>query len=95
MVFATAGLAYWLWPEGGAAASVGGTMVKVTWVHVTIATVVGLLTGIAVGVITSYYCSMDKPPVDRSLSSRRPARRQHHRRHRCRNAVHSALSFAS
>ncbi|MEC8194091.1 MAG: sodium-translocating pyrophosphatase [Myxococcota bacterium] len=64
MVFATAGLAYWLWPEGGAAASVGGTMVKVTWVHVTIATVVGLLTGIAVGVITSYYCSMDKPPVD-------------------------------
>ena len=64
MVFATAGLAYWLWPEGGAAAQIGGTMVKVTWVHVTIATVVGLLTGIAIGVITSYYCSMDKAPVN-------------------------------
>ncbi len=64
MVFATAGLAFWLWPEGGAAAQVGGVMVKVTWLHVTIATVVGLLTGIAVGVITSYYCSMDKPPVN-------------------------------
>ena len=64
MVFATAGLSMWLWPEGGATASIGGTLVTVTWVHVTIATVVGLATGIAVGVITSYYCSMDKGPVN-------------------------------
>jgi len=64
MVFATAGLAMWLWPENGATVAIGGTMVKVTWIHVTIATLVGLLTGIAVGLITSYYCSMDKAPVN-------------------------------
>jgi len=64
MVFATAGLAFWLWPESGATTEIGGSLVRVTWIHVTIATVVGLLTGIAVGVITSYYCSMDKAPVN-------------------------------
>ena len=64
MVFATAGLANYLWPAAGVAAKIGGTLVMVTWVHVTIATVVGLATGIAVGLITSYYCSMDKGPVN-------------------------------
>jgi K(+)-stimulated pyrophosphate-energized sodium pump len=64
MVFATAGLSNYLWPAAGVAAKIGGSIVMVTWVHVTIATVVGLLTGIAVGLITSYYCSMDKGPVN-------------------------------
>ena len=64
MVFATGGLAYFLWPEAGATATIGGATVIVSWIHVTIATVVGLLTGIAVGLITSYYCSMGKGPVN-------------------------------
>ncbi len=53
-----------LWPEAGVRATIGGSLVTVEWFHVGIATVVGLATGIAIGIITSYYCSMDKPPVD-------------------------------
>jgi K(+)-stimulated pyrophosphate-energized sodium pump len=37
---------------------------EVTANDVGIATVIGLATGVLVGLITSYYCSMDKPPVD-------------------------------
>jgi K(+)-stimulated pyrophosphate-energized sodium pump len=37
---------------------------EVTANDVGIATVIGLSTGVFVGLITSYYCSMDKPPVD-------------------------------
>ena len=36
----------------------------VTATDVGIATVIGLATGVLVGLITSYYCSMDKKPVD-------------------------------
>src|SRR5690606_29385513 len=49
-----------LWPEGGTL--MGGS--NVTWVDVGIATVVGLATGVAVGLITSYYCSIGKGPVN-------------------------------
>src|SRR5690606_32027778 len=42
----------------------GGVDHTVTWLHVGGATVIGLATGVGVGMITSYYCSMDKPPVD-------------------------------
>jgi len=49
-----------LWPEAGA--TVGDLHVSAT--DVGIATVIGLAVGVAVGLITSYYCSMDKPPVD-------------------------------
>lgn len=61
MAVATFGLANILWPAGGAQISGGGL---VTWTHVGAATVVGLATGVLVGLITSYYCSMNKPPVD-------------------------------
>jgi K(+)-stimulated pyrophosphate-energized sodium pump len=61
MAAATFGLAKVLWPANGADIIGGGT---VTWWQVGVATVVGLGTGVLVGLITSYYCSMDKPPVD-------------------------------
>ena len=49
-----------LWPEGGA--TVGTLEVSAT--DVGIATVIGLGVGVLVGLITSYYCSMEKAPVD-------------------------------
>ncbi|MBK7154054.1 MAG: sodium-translocating pyrophosphatase [Sandaracinaceae bacterium] len=60
MAVATFGIAKYMWPVGGAIIA-GQT---VTFMDVGIATVVGLLVGVAIGMITSYYCSMDKPPVD-------------------------------
>ena len=60
MVPVTFGLAYVLWPSAGAVAGES----TVLWWHVGVATVVGLATGVLVGMITSYYCSMEKPPVD-------------------------------
>ena len=56
MAAATFVLANWLWPSEGT----GG----VTANDVGVATVIGLLTGVAVGLITSYYCSMGRGPVD-------------------------------
>lgn len=53
-------LAAFIWPAEGA--TMNGT--HVGWWDVGIATVVGLLTGVAVGIVTSYYCSMEQPPVD-------------------------------
>ena len=67
MVFVTFGLAKALWPEGGAhnlnAAGVADGSV-IMWWQVGMATVVGLACGVAVGMITSYYCSMGKGPVN-------------------------------
>ncbi len=61
-------LAHQLWPEGGTAildiATGSPTDRVVVWWQVGVATVVGLGVGVAVGLITSYYCSMEKPPVD-------------------------------
>ncbi len=64
MALVTFVLADQLWPTGGAQATIGGVVKNVEAVHVGIATVVGLATGIAVGMITSYYCSMGKAPVN-------------------------------
>jgi K(+)-stimulated pyrophosphate-energized sodium pump len=71
MAVVTFGLAKLLWPEGGTAmmeiTSAGervASSVMIEWWQVGVATVVGLAVGIAVGLITSYYCSMGKPPVD-------------------------------
>ena len=64
MAIATFALANQLWPEGGAEAVVNGQAVTVLWWHVGVATVVGLATGVAVGIITAYYCSMGKDPVN-------------------------------
>ena len=50
-----------LWPANGTADPFSGAIVSAN--DVGIATVVGLVTGVAVGLITSYYCSMGKKPV--------------------------------
>ncbi len=61
MAIATFGIAKYMWPAAGAVTSSGQT---VSWLDVGIATVVGLAAGVAVGLITSYYTSMGKSPVD-------------------------------
>jgi len=62
MALATFGIAFVVWPQGGAEVIVGGKIVQ--WYHVGIATVAGLICGVLVGLITSYYCSMGKGPVN-------------------------------
>ncbi|MCK6506679.1 sodium-translocating pyrophosphatase [Myxococcota bacterium] len=67
MAIATFGLAYWLWPQSGFhnldnAGVPDGRIVH--WWQVGGATVIGLITGVAIGLITSYYCSMGKGPVN-------------------------------
>ena len=61
MAIATFGIAKYMWPEGGATNASGQV---VTWLDVGYATVAGLAAGVLVGLITSYYTSMHKPPVD-------------------------------
>ncbi len=60
MAAATFGLAHWMWPQGG----VQFKDLVVDANAVGIATVIGLAVGVAVGLVTSYYCSMDKNPVN-------------------------------
>lgn len=62
MAGATFGIAHFMWPAAGA--SVGDDTAPILWWHVGAATVIGLVTGVAIGMITSYYCSMEKRPVD-------------------------------
>ena len=62
MAAATFGLAWFFWPEEGT--KVASNPLVVTWWQVGAATVAGLLTGVGVGLITSYYCSMGKRPVN-------------------------------
>ncbi|MCB9662540.1 MAG: sodium-translocating pyrophosphatase [Alphaproteobacteria bacterium] len=52
----TFGIAKVVWPEAG--------LDGVTWLHVGGATVIGLAAGVAIGLVTSYYCSMGKRPVN-------------------------------
>jgi K(+)-stimulated pyrophosphate-energized sodium pump len=69
MAAATFGIAKVMWPEAGVhdidirTGAVINTDAYVWW-EIGLATVIGLATGVAVGMITSYYCSMEKPPVD-------------------------------
>ena len=56
MAVVTFALAYGLWPSSGT----GGT----DWMDVGLATVIGLGVGVGIGLITSYYCSMGKGPVN-------------------------------
>ncbi len=65
MALATFGLAYLVWPgEAEVVRGISaGTVVE--WWHVGVATVAGLVTGVLVGMVTSYYCSMGQPPVDK------------------------------
>ena len=62
MAIATFGLAYLFWPHGGTTFGGGGR--TITWMNVGLATVAGLATGVAIGIITSYYCSMGNKPVN-------------------------------
>lgn len=62
MALATFGIAKYMWPAQGV--TIPGVADPVLWWEVGASTVVGLVTGVAVGLVTSYYCSMDKPPVD-------------------------------
>ncbi len=57
-------IANYMWPGGDKGVPINGTDLFVSAMDVGIATVIGLVVGVAVGMITSYYCSMDKPPVD-------------------------------
>ena len=59
MALATFAIASAVWPEGAVIAEK-----TITAIHIFGATVIGLLAGVAVGLITSYYCSMGKPPVN-------------------------------
>ena len=63
MAFATFGLAFMMWPEGGAVLTKDPT-VTILWWEVGLATVFGLGVGVGVGFITSYYCSLGKGPVN-------------------------------
>jgi len=60
MAIATFGLANMLWPAEGL--NIGDKVV--TAMNVGTATVIGLVIGVLVGLITSYYCSMGKKPVN-------------------------------
>ncbi|RLB49205.1 MAG: sodium-translocating pyrophosphatase [Deltaproteobacteria bacterium] len=60
MAVATFGIARYMWPEGGTTNASGQL---VTWLDVGWATVAGLGAGVLVGLITSYYTSMGKVPV--------------------------------
>ncbi|MEM9068343.1 MAG: sodium-translocating pyrophosphatase [Myxococcota bacterium] len=62
MAAATFGIANYMWPKDGAL--IAGSTDPVLWWEVGAATVIGLGVGVAVGMITSYYCSMEKHPVD-------------------------------
>jgi len=64
MAGATFGIAKYMWPVAGATVGIGDAAVTIQWWQVGAATVIGLVTGVAIGMITSYYCSMDKRPVD-------------------------------
>lgn len=60
MAIVTFVLSYFLWPAEGARV---GEHSPVMWWEVGLATFCGLMVGVAVGLITSYYCSMGKGPV--------------------------------
>jgi K(+)-stimulated pyrophosphate-energized sodium pump len=65
MAAATFGLANVMWPAGGAQTlGIDGSTLEVGWLDVGIATVIGLGVGVAIGLITSYYCSLGKGPVN-------------------------------
>ena len=56
MAVATFVIAKFMWPTSGTG--------DVTWLDVGIATVIGLATGVAIGLLTSYYTSFGKRPVN-------------------------------
>jgi len=65
MALATFGLAYLVWPQNAQVIRGMSAGIQVEWWQVGVATVAGLITGVLVGVVTSYYCSMGQGPVDK------------------------------
>jgi K(+)-stimulated pyrophosphate-energized sodium pump len=63
MAGATFGLAYVMWPQEGTTIVGAGDRI-VGWVDVGIATIIGLFVGVLIGLITAYYCSLGKGPVN-------------------------------
>jgi K(+)-stimulated pyrophosphate-energized sodium pump len=63
MAIATFALANQIWPDN-IGRMVDGTFDPITANEIGIATVIGLAIGVLVGMITSYYCSMGKKPVN-------------------------------
>jgi K(+)-stimulated pyrophosphate-energized sodium pump len=61
MAAATFGIAKVMWPAAGLKTPAG---LLVEWSDIGTATVIGLAIGVLVGMITSYYCSMGKKPVN-------------------------------
>lgn len=61
MAAATFAIAKFMWPAAGTTTPDGQ---MVTWLDVGWATVIGLAAGVAVGLITSHYCSLGKGPVN-------------------------------
>ena len=61
MAAATFAIAKVMWPAAGTTTPSGQ---MVTWLDVGWATVIGLAAGVAVGLITSHYCSLGKGPVN-------------------------------
>ena len=64
MAISTFGIAKYMWPATGTTIMGNPSAGTIEWFHVGIATVIGLVTGVLVGLITSYYCSMGKGPVN-------------------------------
>ena len=66
MAAATFGLANFMWPKNAVVQTIGlgSETIEVTWLDVGFATVIGLAVGVLIGLITSYYCSMEKAPVN-------------------------------
>jgi K(+)-stimulated pyrophosphate-energized sodium pump len=74
MVIVTFVLAKYLWPASGITNldNLGVPDGRVVlWWQVGVATVAGLVTGVAVGLITSYYCSIGKGPVNSIVNQSR------------------------
>jgi K(+)-stimulated pyrophosphate-energized sodium pump len=61
MAALTFGISYVVWPKAGLKTADG---MLVEWFDVGGATVIGLVCGVLVGIVTSYYCSMGKGPVN-------------------------------
>ncbi|RZO59609.1 MAG: sodium-translocating pyrophosphatase [Sandaracinaceae bacterium] len=66
MAAATFGLANFMWPKNAVVQTIGlgSETIEVSWLDVGFATVIGLAVGVLIGLITSYYCSMEKAPVN-------------------------------
>ncbi|MCB9682911.1 MAG: sodium-translocating pyrophosphatase, partial [Alphaproteobacteria bacterium] len=62
----TFAIAYYVWPQAGIESTTTWPTtgaITIEWFDVGTATVIGLIAGVAIGMTTSYYCSMGQRPV--------------------------------